>query len=444
MSDSPRGVRKKRKRSKKHLNHSPSPKRHKSVHHNHQTYIDRDDQSTVSTCSIINNYTVTNIKPEPSPSITDSFNPSETNQLQKDLQELNDSFALFPSNDVNNASNYIKQEHTHNSNISLKQRYAKAIDKIKQLTSTNLDYLLRLKGLRHKLINGEDPRFSLVKMYKKDLKFTKTTKKYQSMLIKSKSELVDPQIMIHSDFNHPKIREQIVAYLHENGLDNSQPNIYFGDDDYCPYHEVLTVFNIGEQHRIKALIGSKGLMTNCNIPKHTVLGQYVGITYTKEEYKKIFEHSNQWTLRNQFAFDESVNIPIIRDKEVKREKVELVLDGFGLGFLNETESDHMSKINDCRLDIINCTNPTIEDEEYHNVDFVSCAVNGWPVIFVVAVKDIQKDTELFGFYGGNFGEAVEDQQSVEAFRRSLEMLLDTKILKPIAHQMQSSDDLTVD
>merc|ERR1712228_955470 len=217
----------------------------------------------------------------------------------------------------------------------------------------------------------------------------------------------------------------------ENGIDNSKPNIYFKDDGFCAYNEVLSVFSIDEEHRMNVLIGRKGLKTDCNIPKNTVLGQYVGITVTKQEYKQIFEHSNQYTLRNQFAFDQSVNVPLnCNDKDAKRQKIELVIDGFGLEEI-ENESNHICKINDCRLDIINCKNPTNDDENYHNVDFVQCEVNGWPMIFIVAIKNIKKNQELFGFYGENFGEAVEDQKSVEAFRRSLEILLDTKLLKPI-------------
>ncbi len=62
-------------------------------------------------------------------------------------------------------------------------------------------------------------------------------------------------------------------------------------------------------------------------------------------------------------------------------------------------------INDCRKDL-EFTEPTKEDEEYHNVRMVSVWWSGWPRILAVTACDIEKGQELMTHYEINWSRAI--------------------------------------
>merc|ERR1711971_1477657 len=152
-------------------------------------------------------------------------------KTKADLQKLVDNFPFFPDdlNFDNVGVHGVKDEKDEEIN-QLKKQLAETQGKLRRvhaqsvnLNASNIDLLLRLKGLRHRLIKGEDPNHDAVKMYKKDLKFTKKMHNCQKMLIpdKSNKEFTQSDIQINetSDwvkFQNDKLTASIVDYLNKN------------------------------------------------------------------------------------------------------------------------------------------------------------------------------------------------------------------------------------
>lgn len=196
--------------------------------------------------------------------------------------------------------------------------------KVKKLEKRNRNLLLRMKGLKEKVIEGRDPLFDRVKMHNengsKNLKYSEKCYQLRKQVMQQYDEgqivlqVVDPG---HSHSQSPRERSMlkrvISEYLRENvttnayGLDISTPRLSVGGS-ILDFDRVLEEFVISKPHRIPVLVGQKGLRTKRDIPVNTCIGQYVGITYLKEEFEVIYDGSSQRHLRNTYAFDQVVNV----------------------------------------------------------------------------------------------------------------------------------------
>ncbi len=292
-------------------------------------------------------------------------------------------------------------------------------------------YCLIIKGLAHRCINGHQPRYDVVKMYKKDAKYSKKMHDLQKKLWNDLDDesIINVEIMdieqlkqqIPSNLN---VKKSIEKYLeincdetHKFGLDQTEPLIKMAKTTKS-FDEVVAVFDI-TQHRIPQLYGQKGVRSLIKVPKNTCLGQYVGVYRTKSEYEKIFNNSNQLALRDQYSYDMSLSIGDGQD-------IDCVIDGFGLESATN-EICLVSKVNDCRLDI-NDDKPSEDDAKHQNVVFVQAKINEWPAIFIISTRNIQAGEELLGYYGEEFGAACKDKDEFDQFKDYMRTLVNEKIL----------------
>eukprot|EP01084_Bolivina_argentea_P060271 110133_1 len=104
-----------------------------------------------------------------------------------------------------------------------------------------------------------------------------------------------------------------------------------------------------------------------DIPKGTIIGQYCGIEYIENEFDELYGSTNEYAMRNAYAFDANI---IIQDDDENDEDddddiigmgnhhkvIPIIIDGFAL-------KHKLIYINDCRADI-NKKIPTSEDEKW--------------------------------------------------------------------------------
>lgn len=204
------------------------------------------------------------------------------------------------------------------------------------------------------------------------------------------------------------------------------------------YKQILETFRIGADHRIPALRSGfeHGLRAKQDIPKGTVIGQFVGVEYTADEWSRVFSHSNEESLRNVYAFDQSIKMP---DAAAAQERVKLIIDGCGLKHIisenrrrhgSSPYSVHLLYVNDCREDISNEL-PTNKDDRYWNVDFVSADVDGYPMVFVVTKRDIACNEEFLAFYGSEYKIALSQQTQWQRMQNRAIDLLDQSVLRGV-------------
>merc|ERR1712048_779077 len=124
--------------------------------------------------------------------------------------------------------------------------------------------------------------------------------------------------------------ESIAKHLeHNRNLNASKPNLLISGNSY-PYKFILSTFLIPRGgRRIKALCSGcqRGIKALMDIPKGTVIGTYVGIEYSADEYQAIFAHSNEEALRNVYAFDLTVHLPAKHGTKKKRKEMKMIIDG---------------------------------------------------------------------------------------------------------------------
>ena len=293
------------------------------------------------------------------------------------------------------------------------------------------------------MIDGAKPLYGRVKMYKQDMKYSQTVRSLRDKILATKSNKNKTlDIVIRNEHDFPSlsvsdvstaIKKYMKANMEnhkgiESALDKTRSLICIKRANKQSFDKIMKEFDIGQDHRIKQLRGSKGLRALTEIGRYVCLGQYVGVYYTKNEYDQIFGHSGEHALRNQYAFDVELNDDDDND-------VDIVIDGFGIEQMIQ-ESRHLHKINDCRLDI-NQEIPTKEDKKYKNIEFVNCTINNWPTIMVVTSRKIKKNEEILGWYGSNFGAAVIEKTEYDSFKDHIRTLIDREVLNSMGHEFDN-------
>eukprot|EP00051_Salpingoeca_urceolata_P016326 m.215971 g.215971 ORF g.215971 m.215971 type:complete len:652 (+) comp18648_c0_seq2:241-2196(+) len=177
------------------------------------------------------------------------------------------------------------------------------------------------------------------------------------------------------------------------------------------------VFGIGRlaEHRPR----SYGLFTKTDlralggvVKKGTVIGEYVGEVLT---YSHVWENSRSFRFADQHSvtskLDLTYQIDLVHTRrwigrgDSREEGSVLCVDGRFYG--NETRF-----ANDFR-DVRGQRDP----RRPQNAKYHQCVINGWPHIFVVAIRDIPADTEVLVDYGASYWSTltaqVEEHREIE-------------------------------
>merc|ERR1712187_586523 len=80
------------------------------------------------------------------------------------------------------------------------------------------------------------------------------------------------------------------------------------DDNYTlkMQTEVMERYKIINHRRVSALNGQFGVRAKMEIPKHTVVGQYIGVEYLESEFHSAYSGTPENELKNIYAFTLSV------------------------------------------------------------------------------------------------------------------------------------------
>jgi len=95
-------------------------------------------------------------------------------------------------------------------------------------------------------------------------------------------------------------------------------------------------------------------------------------------------------------------------------------------------------VNDCRADIEN-EEPTTQDSEFYNVEFVGMSVNGWPQTYLIAKRDIGQGEELMTYYGTEFSNAIATKCEEEKKRALRQRRIDRDIVKGLELDVEGLD-----
>eukprot|EP01083_Nonionella_stella_P075094 203928_1 len=218
------------------------------------------------------------------------------------------------------------------------------------------------------------------------------------------------------------------------------------DEGKRSMNDVLEVFDIGSDHRCKALTScnQKGARSKTQIPKHTVLGRYLGFESTEEEWSEVFDYSNKET-HGEYLYKLSWNEHVDGDGNIcasapqgEKTRMNLMIDPLEGGYRKYP----LIYINDCRKTLTEDA-LTDEDATVQNVKFIEATVQGWPSVFVVTKRDIQNGEELLLDYGKDYSRLVMENkrwnQMIDHDRRNI----DEHIQAPMYVQLDDCYNLSV-
>lgn len=94
----------------------------------------------------------------------------------------------------------------------------------------------------------------------------------------------------------------VATFLDDNGESNMEPMLSINDEKIAN-NEVVGKYTIKNCQRIPGLNGQVGVCTKMDIPKHTIVGQFVGLEFSSKEYHLHIGGSAEETLHNLYALD---------------------------------------------------------------------------------------------------------------------------------------------
>ena len=127
-----------------------------------------------------------------------------------------------------------------------------------------------------------------------------------------------------------------------------------------------------------------------------------------------------------------VDIPINSDidsnndnsRNLKYESYDILVDC--IGKRNKSHSNKLFSVQDCRSDLEQEIT-TKEDLDKENVLFITMEINGWPGMFAISKRDINKNEILYGHFGDGYNskkkQVERQQQSVDYFVNNISKLL---------------------
>ena len=184
--------------------------------------------------------------------------------------------------------------------------------------------------------------------------------------------------------------------------------------------EKITEKNCGG---LKPLIGQWGVVAKTDIKKFTCIGHYYGDEYLLFEYEaafpwKIYHKKKDHPFRKKWDYYMTIPYPSFGDKRLQLpENVTVTMDAYhsynyadyikdGGQVLTKQESklkeNYEVFVNDARQQLYQAMlNP--HDRVRKNSEFVYCSVDGVLLTFLITIKDIKTNEQVFNYYGPNYG-----------------------------------------
>ena len=199
-----------------------------------------------------------------------------------------------------------------------------------------------------------------------------------------------------------EIKDSVKRYydIDGNKKEFRNPMIVIDDEPY-KRNEIIERRILGDEYPINELRGGHGTFTiDREIPKNTIIGEYMGSMMTEKEWTQIFSDSRKDISNRAYIFS----------FEVKTN------DGIARIFIDPIESN-MDKgdspmillyINDIRKNIMN-RKATKKDQQRENARFLVVRINGWPKVFVITTKNISKNKEILIDYGDGYYDLMWEQ-----------------------------------
>lgn len=318
----------------------------------------------------------------------------------------------------------------------------------------------QLIGTRAVAINGAGPRLDNLKFIKPEIGASndesfsvnyKRTQGVEELRERVTGKYDTSKWKIEGDEDLYDYFDSILSFLNENEENVVIPNVLFpneermnmskedsDDDDDDEENEYLTrlqtecleKFRITNNVRVPSLNGQFGVRATMNIPKSTVVGQYIGVEYLESEFHAAYAGTTESALKNIYAFNLSVgDNPTNSNKANGRNQnvPKIVIDAHGFECDAKGDKPMLIFVNDCRSDI--SVTKTSEDEKVENVLFAKVSLNGWPSIFVITKRNILRGEELFGFYGNDYFHALKEKELQERIRNRNQTIIDQNVLQ---------------
>ena len=256
---------------------------------------------------------------------------------------------------------------------------------------------------------GGDPNYGHIKTSKSPW-MIEWTEKVKMLYDQQTMEYEEDEDIIHieqhdieQDRNISKvIKTSLIKYLEIDGnrKEFRNPTIIIDKKQY-ERNDIIERRVLDDNYPIPALRGGYGTLTNTrNIPKNTIIGEYMGSMTTEDEWTEIFADSRK-DISNRsyvFSFEVTTNEGIER---IFIDPIESIMD-------KGDDPMVLLYITDIRTDIM-IKEPTKRDKKRENARFLVVKVNGWPRVFVITTKNIPKNREILIDYGEGFCDLLWDQ-----------------------------------
>ena len=164
-------------------------------------------------------------------------------------------------------------------------------------------------------------------------------------------------------------------------------------------NDIINKKRIKSGHRIPALIGKFGVFASMKIPKNTVIGRYIGFECTNKEWNEVYDYTNADAKHGEYLFSFNIDEKVEDNHDGSRQ---ITIDPLH-GNMNDLS---LLYINDIRANIFE-SEPTEQDKALQNCKFIVVKEYGWPVVFVITTKSIQKGKELLMDYGVGFSSLLQ-------------------------------------
>lgn len=206
-------------------------------------------------------------------------------------------------------------------------------------------------------------------------------------------------------------QHNIAQFIKLNGEYCINPYIFFHpqkrfrNSKILDVRQVIEIFTVtNDSTHIPILVGQKGIRALRNIPKYTVLGQYIGGEFSSAAYKQVFEHTTIEAKHNLYSFDSEISSADLKQLSVDENPLNIrkfIIDPLVIGMNKELR---LKYINDCRFNINN-KEMNADDQRYKNVEFIVAHINGWASYFIMSERNIVAGEQLYTFYGSAFSDS---------------------------------------
>ena len=388
-----------------------------------------------------------------------------------------------------NSKNNDKQE---NVSQDIKKKYDKCLNEIKDI--------IYKKSIK--------PKYGIVKMIesKDDVPRSIHCQGLKNIIRSYNS--MQKQLNISVQTQHDSYAKYILSFITINGENRYYPKILILKDgakhfdkrlksaklvDIHSIYKTMKIQNVVQKVKIKynqkQLKHEYGVKALVNIPKYTVISQYMGFEYLEHEFNDVFRCSNSIYKHELYAFKHYFYVNLKcwdknhlkyfkmgynptynkrrKDKnqsnsnnninnnnnnmDPKRKKsntpsslnpsnsnenriaeltFKLMIDAYPL----RDKCIHIH-INDVRKDL-RCYKPTKNEYLKYNTDLVTAWINGWPCMFLITNKMIKSGEYLMTFYGKNYMDIINKNNERLLYKSRLKSEMESIINK---HNLNDTD-----